>query len=104
MSTTAAHDHQMTASVTSEVSSVLLNLKKSAAAPLQDKERSRHSESAWKERLSERERRVAELEHTVHTEQQKSAAMASTMQECSFSRKICSHRVKSSDHASLLVQ
>lgn len=65
----------------SDVSFVLSNLKKSAAAMLQDKERSRHSESVWRERLTEKERRVAELERIVHSEQQKSAAVSSTIEE-----------------------
>lgn len=68
----------------SDVSSVLLNLKKSAAAMLQEKERSQHSEAVWRERLNEREARVVELEHVVHAEQQKSAAMTSTMEERVF--------------------
>lgn len=74
-------DGQMAKISTSEVSYVLSNLKKSAAAMIQDKERSRHSESVWRERLTEKEHRVTELERVVHSEQQKCATMASTMQE-----------------------
>lgn len=74
---------------TSDVSDVLSNLKKSAAAMLQDKERSRHSESLWRERLTEKERRVTELERIVHTEQQKSAAISSTMEERTYLPYFC---------------
>eukprot|EP00892_Ulva_mutabilis_P011793 jgi/Ulvmu1/8987/UM005_0078.1 len=79
---------------TSDVSSVLLNLKKSAAAMLQEKERSRHSESVWRERLNEKEQRVVELEHLVNIEQRKSASMASTMEEHKTQESYLSRRVR----------